>query len=303
MPLNFIKPIDEEKYYYVYSRDEELMVYYESLLKSVHLKLSLQTKLDELAKLLSVTKEWDRVLAHRLNNAPSMQIAMDIFKAELLTLVDCSDVEGEENDNYLAKLRYVGYNRSLSGENPPLIALGHLVLKEVYQHVDGEDNLIKVSAPFDVEVIVRTVAQGAALAYYLNDPQRFIASVSNEVESTNTSTIRERLRRYNFFELEKVAKLKNSDGLINLLVNSKTPYQVAMLEYLGFNDYLRKNHSNNSNTKRNEILAKILGVSFDTAKNLVNTLTPNAGTSEDRKARYTSWMHVKTVINDYNKLH
>jgi hypothetical protein len=106
---------------------------------------------------------------------------MDMFKSELLLLLDSLEQEGNVDD-YLPMFRSIGYRRCLSGENPPISALGYLMLCEVYQRVDDEDEFIRIGS-YDVQLILNAISQGAALAYYLNDTGRFNAAISTRGET------------------------------------------------------------------------------------------------------------------------
>lgn len=129
-----------------------------------------------------------------------------------------------------------------------------------------------------------------------------ILELIEELELSKTETIphigrteifKKKLNHYGFFDLEKVMVISDLDSFFNLFVDNSAPYQIAMLQHLDFLAHLRKEHAPTIK-KRNQILADILSVSFDTVKNNVNYLDKS-----HPKGRYTSSLHKFQVIDDY----
>jgi hypothetical protein len=113
---------------------------------------------------------------------------------------------------------------------------------------------------------------------------------------TSSESNRQKLQEINFFDLELVAALtlKQQEKLIELLFSNKTPYQIALLDYLGLFDFLQRRR-----IAKSEIFKKtsqVLSVSDRTVKG--NFYVLNEKTGED-SSRYTSFLFKEEVIKDY----
>lgn len=106
------------------------------------------------------------------------------------------------------------------------------------------------------------------------------------------------LTAYGFFDLDKVALLteRKKDELVKLLAFEKTPYQIAMLEYLGFLKHTLNNYCVNNQIGENyKLLARILNIGWETIKgNILHLDRPHS--------RYKTFNHKKTVEADYQNL-
>ncbi len=134
---------------------------------------------------------------------------------------------------------------------------------------------------------------------FIKDIEPYLINKTTEPEKTNGQYLSERLSKYGFFELEKVKSLSQESqfALIELLAVNKMPYNVAMLDFLGFIDQIQKKYSRTLD-KRNSIISKIFDSDKDgrTIKGLINSL------HKPEQSRYTAHLHRQTVQNDYQKL-
>lgn len=126
--------------------------------------------------------------------------------------------------------------------------------------------------------------------------------LTNEVfipEKSKSEILYIELSNVGFNSLPRVKELdsKNKvESLIELIVSNKTPYQIAMLNYLGLLDFLFE-FGTKENSYRN--LAKILNVPDRVIKG--NCLVLNPKSSENRN-NYTAHLHKKEVETDYRKI-
>jgi len=118
---------------------------------------------------------------------------------------------------------------------------------------------------------------------------------------TNTEKLTKALSEYQFNELEKVKVLspENQKNLLQNIATNKAPYQIAMLNYLGFIEHLKKEHCQHTDYRVHLKLTPILGVNKDTIKKNMLALNPKF---TGNKNRYTSHLHIETVENYYNSL-
>ncbi len=123
---------------------------------------------------------------------------------------------------------------------------------------------------------------------------------STEPLQTITEKLKAALGEYGFYKLELIKELKEDN--LNLLIleisKNQLPYKIAMLDFLGFIEHLRKEHF----TIKAEVhkkLANLLDSSSREIKGNINVLNPVS--NEDRK-RYTADQYSERVKRDYNKL-
>lgn len=109
------------------------------------------------------------------------------------------------------------------------------------------------------------------------------------------------LTRHGFYQLNKVEVLNapNQSKLLNMIEQNGTPYTMAMFEVLGYIKYLDTNYFNRNKTKRNREIGSWLGVSTDTIKNNINSLSEN---SKVDRSRYTAFQHTDEALKQYDKL-
>lgn len=131
-----------------------------------------------------------------------------------------------------------------------------------------------------------------------------IVKANNMSESPKETSIQELLHRelskYSFFDLPKVSILSESsiDKLVNRIVTSTCPFQIAMLDYLGFIGSIYDNHFR-SRDKTNKCLSNILNVSARVVKGNYAVLNRK---SRENKERYTAHNEIENVIKYYNSL-
>lgn len=132
--------------------------------------------------------------------------------------------------------------------------------------------------------------------YISNTIVPFVESKSDNPEIKD---FYEKLTQNGFEELPKIKSLTRESRreLVELIKDQGAPYQIAMLDCIGFLDYiLSQVHKVGA---RNQIISVMLNVTLDTVKKNILSLTPG---STIRKDRYTAWLHKESVLNDYNKI-
>jgi hypothetical protein len=144
--------------------------------------------------------------------------------------------------------------------------------------------------------------------YWINEYNSIIdfleLKVNNEnpppSEPTKAEILKPKLLEYKFNELEKVTKLTNESrtDLIKKLAENGLPYQIAMLDYLGFLDYLHKSHFKTKYKLRAE-LVKILDATDRSIKGNISVLKDY---SKENRTKYTAHSHKENVIKDYEQL-
>lgn len=109
-----------------------------------------------------------------------------------------------------------------------------------------------------------------------------------------------RLNEYDFFTLELIKNLKKSseDKIIEHLISNDIPYQIAMLNFIGFIDHLRLNFTTSTNNLY-KVLGSILNTSERNIKGNYLVLNPN---SKENRTRYTSHLYKDKVKRDYQKI-
>lgn len=119
-----------------------------------------------------------------------------------------------------------------------------------------------------------------------------------KVKSKNEKLL-EALSNYEFSKLPKLEEIQGKQyNLIELLCKNDIPYQIAMLDHLGFFEHLQDKH-----TKTKEQFYKLVSEILSTSKRGIkgNYLVLNPNSKEDR-TRYTADTHTKQVKKDFNKL-
>ena len=144
---------------------------------------------------------------------------------------------------------------------------------------------------------------------WFKDEKNFIDEISPVLKElptppteTKTDKLKNTLSKYRFLSLPKVKDLtpQQQEQLIVLLSSNKLPYQIAMIDYLGFIKYLEKEHFQ-AKYKLNKELSKW----FDSDKDgraVKANISCLLGNSTENKNRYTAHLHKETVQKDYEKL-
>lgn len=122
-----------------------------------------------------------------------------------------------------------------------------------------------------------------------------------EIERIKTDKIRQEFLKYGFGELPLVKRLGSSqlNELFTLISQNDLPYRMAMIQFLGFIDYLLKNHF-----KSQHEVFKYLArwFKFEDCRGIKgNFLVLNPKSKENRR-RYTAHLYKEDVEKDYQKL-
>lgn len=119
---------------------------------------------------------------------------------------------------------------------------------------------------------------------------------------TKSAKLERFLKEFGFFQLQKVSIL-SEDGksaLINLLQANKLPFQIALLDFLGFFEYLIGNHFKAKYRMFKEV-SKWLGSDKDGRAVKANIASLSANSTED-KDRYTAYKHKEKVKKAYQNI-
>lgn len=108
------------------------------------------------------------------------------------------------------------------------------------------------------------------------------------------------LKKYQFEHLTSVIRLTDNarQNLVKLMAIRELPYQIAMLEQIGFIDHLKKRFFK-TNEKLFKGLATVLLANERSVKGNIYVL--NSRSTENR-SRYTAHLHIDEVTKDYEKL-
>lgn len=162
---------------------------------------------------------------------------------------------------------------------------------------------------FAIKVIETQMLQSVNITTYSRLPteteeDKFVIeepiSFNQPTIDNQLNNIKNHLSEYAFFELPKVkilAKVKQ-ESLIELLSTNKLPYCIAMIDYLGFIDYLTKNYFKTI-LERNTEMATWFKTNERAIKGNINILCKNSGKGSNR---YTANKHKEKVEIDYKKL-
>jgi hypothetical protein len=120
------------------------------------------------------------------------------------------------------------------------------------------------------------------------------------MKSIKSLKFRDDLTENGFYTLKKVKDLDTAaiDKLTGFIFSNDLPYQIAMLDHLGFLEHIEKEYC----TGRKDlyrILAGLLSCSNRLIQGNINALINSS--NEDRD-RYTSYCYKETVIKDYQEL-
>jgi hypothetical protein len=182
----------------------------------------------------------------------------------------------------------------------------HLIKDGLYFHANQLCRLINNE---QLKKEIENLVNGALDRLNLNPLQDCLSNpISSQKEislenpttilSTKRETLQVELNNYGFFTLELVKKLpeKGAENLITLIYSNKLPYQIAMLEHIGFIKHLKTEHCDFYDDQVNQCLAKILRRCARNVKGNVLVLNPNSG---ENKVKYTAYKHKVRVEKDY----
>jgi hypothetical protein len=165
----------------------------------------------------------------------------------------------------------------------------------------------KLISEVDINKLIKKLRR-REVGGYSDKPRKLLElvlqEISNEAQKENSKLdlLHSNLFQHNFADLPKVKCLnpQSRRKLIELINDNDAAYAVAMMNFLGFIDYL-DGHFFQSKTERNKKLANWLNVakSGRSIKGNISVLNPR---SDENKKRYTAHIHTVTVTNDYEKL-
>ncbi len=117
---------------------------------------------------------------------------------------------------------------------------------------------------------------------------------------TRLDTLTEQLRQHGFFKIPKMKVLTsvNQQKLVELLLCNNLPYCIAMLDFLGYVNFLDKNYFKIIKS-RNIELANWFESNERAVRGNVNIL---ADYSDENSSRYTANKHKEKVEKDYNDI-
>ena len=120
------------------------------------------------------------------------------------------------------------------------------------------------------------------------------------VRKTKFEILDVKLEECGFKNLEKVKCFSREvqNKLIKLLSNNQLPYQIAMLDYLGFLDFVY-GENGQIKTALNKEIARILDSEERGVKGNISVLSEH---SNENRSRYTAFNYKEIVKKDYDKL-
>lgn len=122
-----------------------------------------------------------------------------------------------------------------------------------------------------------------------------------ELLPSKADRINEAITEYGFFELDKIKQL-SAEGrkeIITLIAKHKVPYQIAMLDFLGFISSIELNYFKTKGERDNSLNKMLLHNNPRHIKG--NILVLDEYSKEDR-TRYTAHKHKEIVQEHYHKL-
>jgi len=127
-----------------------------------------------------------------------------------------------------------------------------------------------------------------------------IPIIVEDIKPIKSELLFPELMKYRFCDLEKVQALsKDSQSkLVDVISKNSIPYQIAMINYLGFIDYLMSEFFK-TKTQLHIELAKLLSTDNRSISGNLSVLNPKS--NEDRK-RYTAHIYNETVKKDYESI-
>lgn len=232
------------------------------------------------------------------------------------------------------KLDYNPYSRRVYGQmqtQSGLIKILSKNTKKLLHKIDTNKLYIKASDPektkLEMEIIMEShrVKQSKLVGdfskgeteyvkivdVWLSNEQTFFEKIRPTIERlVEQSNIRENLtkteglkiefKKYGFFSLKSLTEFSEIEinNLIKEISIKELPYQIAMVDFLGFINHLENEHCKTKNHLY-KLLAKVLTTVDRAVKGNILVLNPK---SEENKERYTAHLHKEQVKKDYEKL-
>jgi hypothetical protein len=138
----------------------------------------------------------------------------------------------------------------------------------------------------------------------IEDPflENGVSEDSMKEKKTKSKDLYEIFDNYGLFNIKKTAPLtqQNRDKFIELLLSKALPYKVAMIDYLGFFEFLFREQFNSRHSMYSEI-SKWFN-SDKGGRNIRGNHSVLSKSSTEDKQRYTAHLHKETVKKDYQML-
>lgn len=161
MGLRFTKSIEKDKWKFT-KNETEVQELLERGLKKENTHLTLKTSLFDLISIYKLKERFDNILRERLSYSPNKETAKEEFRKELLESL-------HNTNNDLAEIRNIGYTNANKGVPLQLIDLGYLFLNGLYENKEEEEVFLNYSLKPLIEFVIEPLAEGVAIAFYLND--------------------------------------------------------------------------------------------------------------------------------------
>lgn len=136
---------------------------------------------------------------------------------------------------------------------------------------------------------------------YFKEVSKIVTKAAPPTEPTKAEILNGKLYQYGFGNLPKVQALSASqrENLINKIASEKLPYQIAMLDFLGFFTFAQENHFD-SKFKMFKVFDHILNGNERDIKGNLSVLSLQS--KERERKRYTAHLHKEVVEKDYKNI-
>ena len=204
----------------------------------------------------------------------------------------------EYSEEYREKKSYQAYNyniaRALASLDKATIKEGKVIcdpefLKECRQVIDAYTIVTEINQRLELIEQKTDIHQDPILIDNGHSPLKAILE-----------ELHQGLNELGFFDLPRVQQLsdKRQQELVRLINEQETPYCIALMDHLGFFDYL-KTQRKMTGKKINKELGSLFSVSDRTIGANRNVLNPE---SDENRNRYTSFKHTDKVEQDFMDL-
>lgn len=294
-------------------KKKRILAYIDSLFQPI----SKEEKGDDIELLLNIYERWIQTFPFELSFFKEMK--EDFMKRIPL-------IKGKPDYNPYSKLTRIQL-QTQSG----LIKFLSKSTKKLLHKIDTNKLYLKATKEeknkLEIEIILEghKVTQARLLGEFHNGEGEYMDTIdkwlSNEITFFNQITpafeklvqqsdIREKvaktevlkieLKKHGFFSLELLKDFSEIKvfSLIEQINSNELPYQIAMIDFLGFTDYLEKMHCSTKN-RLYKLVAKLFNASERSAKGNMLVLNPK---SDEKRDRYTAHLHKEQVKRDYEKL-
>jgi len=175
--------------------------------------------------------------------------------------------------------------------------------RSLFPKIESNENEFHLTNPNDTLKDSWYVRVKASILYLewlkkLQNPK----STDHAENETKYEKLKSAITVFGFSKLNKVKALQESNQvkLIELISDNELPYQIAMLDYLGFIYHIQKNFIEGTKKMQREI-SRILGSDTD-GRSVRGNISALVKKPQDKKPRYTAHLHKETVEKDYQNL-